>query len=149
MKEHSYFMKLEVPVYVFRFPSMVLGSRVRILEKIGKNHWITDLKKKTILNLSWKINIHQISSKNLVSVKLLTDSWQTSDIKKVEIVHRLFLVNCYLLHVLLSYAQPASSVEGLVIHRSAGEIAWQYIVMTRNNLCIISISLHDIFLVDS
>ena len=33
MKEHSYFMKLKVPEYGFKFPSMVLGSRVRILEK--------------------------------------------------------------------------------------------------------------------
>ena len=38
-------------------------------------------------------------------------------------LHSLFLVNCYLLHVLLSYAQPASSMGGLVIHRSAGELA--------------------------
>ena len=69
------------------------------------------------------MNIHQNSFTNLVSVKLLTDSCQISDIKKVEIVHSLFLVNCYLLHVLLSYAQPASSMGGLMIHRSAGKLA--------------------------
>ena len=63
-----------------RFPSTVLGSRVRILEKI---------------------------------------------------------VNCYLLHVLLNYAQPAHNVGGLVIHWTAGELAWQYIAMTRNILCIV------------
>ena len=149
MKEHSYFMKLEVPVYVFRFPSVILGSRVRILEKIGKNHWILRLEKNKqfqTLPERWICT----KSTNLVSVKLLTDSWQPSDIKEVEIVQRLFLVNYYyLLHVLFSYAQSASSVGGLVIHCSAGELAWQYIVVTRNNLCIISISLHDIFLVDS
>ena len=37
-------------------------------------------------------------------------------IKEVQITYRLFLVNCYLLHVLLNYAQPASNVGGLVIH---------------------------------
>ena len=36
--------------------------------------------------------------------------------KEIEMIHRLFLVNCYLLHVLLNYAQPASNVGGLVIH---------------------------------
>ena len=54
---------------------------------------------------------------------------------------RLFLVNCYLLHVLLNYAQPASNVGGLVIHWTTVELAWQYIAVTRNNLCIIPISL--------
>jgi hypothetical protein len=55
-----------------RFPSTVLGSRVRILEKI---------------------------------------------------------VNCYLVHVLLNYAQPAHNVGGLVIHWTAGELTWQYIAI--------------------
>ena len=36
--------------------------------------------------------------------------------KEVQIVYRLFLVNSYLLHVLLKYAQPASNVGGVVIH---------------------------------
>ena len=36
--------------------------------------------------------------------------------KEVQIVYRLFLGNCYLLHVLLNYAQPASNVGDLVIH---------------------------------
>ena len=35
--------------------------------------------------------------------------------KEVQIVYRLFLVNCYQLHVLLNYAKPASNVGGLVI----------------------------------
>ena len=61
--------------------------------------------------------------------------------KENQIIHRLFLVNCSLLHVLLNYAKPASNVGGLVIHSTAGELAGQYIAMTKNNLCIISISL--------
>ena len=60
--------------------------------------------------------------------------------KENQIIHRLFLVNCSLLHVLLNYAKPASNVGGLVIHSTAGELAGQYIAMTRNNLCIISIA---------
>ena len=36
--------------------------------------------------------------------------------KEIEMIHWLFLVNCYLLHVLFNYAQPASYVGGLVIH---------------------------------
>ena len=43
MKEHSYSKKLKVPEYGFWFPSTVLGSRVWIFEKIGKN--FLDLKK--------------------------------------------------------------------------------------------------------
>ena len=34
----------------------------------------------------------------------------------VQIVYRLFLVNCYLLHVPRLPSQPASNVGGLVIH---------------------------------
>ena len=36
--------------------------------------------------------------------------------KEVQIVYRLFLVNCYLLHVPRLPSQPASNVGGLVIH---------------------------------
>ena len=57
-------------------------------------------------------------------------------IKEFQIVYRLFLVNCYLLHVPRLPSQPASNVGGWVI-----ELAWQYIAMTRNNLSIIWISL--------
>ena len=64
--------------------------------------------------------------------------------KEVQIVYRLFLVNCYLLHVILNYAQPASNVGGLVIHWTTVDLASQYIGVTRNNLCIISISLEYI-----
>ena len=62
--------------------------------------------------------------------------------KEIKIVYRLFLVNCYLLHVPRLYAQPASNMEGLAIHLTG--LNWldsTYIAMTRNNLCIISISL--------
>ena len=36
--------------------------------------------------------------------------------KEVQMVYRLFLVNCYLLHVPRLPSQPASNVGGLVIH---------------------------------
>ena len=36
--------------------------------------------------------------------------------KEVQIVYRLFLVNCYLLHVPRLPYQPASNAGGLVIH---------------------------------
>ena len=36
--------------------------------------------------------------------------------KEVQIVYRLFQVNCYLLHVPRLPSQPASNVGGLVIH---------------------------------
>ena len=47
------------------------------------------------------------------------------------------------LHVLFNNAQPVSNMAqgGLVIQLTAGELAWQYIAMIRNNLRIISISL--------
>ena len=35
--------------------------------------------------------------------------------KEIEIIHKLFLVNCYLLHVPRPPSQPASNVGGLVI----------------------------------
>ena len=65
-------------------------------------------------------------------------------IKEVEIVYRLFLVNCYLLHVPRIPSQPASSGRGWVIEKNWLERAWQYIAMTRNNLSIIWISLFRI-----
>ena len=37
-------------------------------------------------------------------------------VKEVQIVYRLFLVNCYLLHVPRLPSQPVSNVGGLVIH---------------------------------
>ena len=57
-------------------------------------------------------------------------------IKEVQIVYRLFLVNCYLLHVPRLPSQPASNLGGLVIHWTSLnwlELAWQYIAMTRNS----------------
>ena len=62
-------------------------------------------------------------------------------IKKIEIIHRLFLVNCYLMHVPRLPSQPASSGRGWVIDFIWLELSWQYIAMTRNNLSIILISL--------
>ena len=61
--------------------------------------------------------------------------------KEVQMVYRLFLVNCYLLHVPRLPSQPASNVRGWVIEKNWLELAWQYIAMTRNNLSIIWISL--------
>ena len=62
--------------------------------------------------------------------------------KEVQIVYKLFLLNCYLLHVPRLPSQPASNVRGWVIEKNWLELAWQYIAMTRNNLSIIWISLH-------
>ena len=49
---------------------------------------------------------------------LVRDSGQRCkvQIKEVQIVYRLFLVNCYLLHVSKLPSQPGSNVGGLVIH---------------------------------
>ena len=62
-------------------------------------------------------------------------------LKEVQIVYRLFLVNCYLLHVPRLPSRPVSSGRGWVIEKNWLELAWQYIAMTRNNLSIIWISL--------
>ena len=49
-------------------------------------------------------------------------------------------MNCYLLHIPRLPCQPASNVGGLVIHLTG--LNWlDSTAMTRNNLCIISISL--------
>ena len=71
--------------------------------------------------------------------------------KEVQIVYRMFLVNCYLLHVPRLPSQPASNMGGWVIDWNWLGLAWQSIAMTKNNLCIISISLlsKSIFLVKS
>ena len=61
--------------------------------------------------------------------------------KEVQIVYRLFLVNCYLLHVPRLPSQPGSSGRGWVIDFIWLELPWQYLAMTRNNLSIILISL--------
>ena len=36
--------------------------------------------------------------------------------KEIEMIHKLFLANCYLLHVPRLSFQPASNLGGLVIH---------------------------------
>ena len=64
--------------------------------------------------------------------------------KEVQIVYRLFLVNCYLLHVPRFPSQPASTEKddrGWVIEKNWLELAWQYTAVTRNNLYIIWIAL--------
>ena len=61
--------------------------------------------------------------------------------KEIKIVYRLFLVNCYLLHVPRLPLQLASSGRGWVIDFIWLELAWQYIAMTRNNLYNILTSL--------
>ena len=63
--------------------------------------------------------------------------------KEIQIVYRLFLVNCYLLHVPRLPTQPASSGRGCVIDFIWLELPWQYIAMTRNKPSIISISLNS------
>ena len=60
--------------------------------------------------------------------------------KEFQIVYRLFLVNCNLLHVPRLPSQPASSRRGWVIDFIWLELPSPYIVMTRNNLSIILIS---------
>ena len=65
-------------------------------------------------------------------------------IQEVQIVYRLFLVSCYLLHVPRLPSQPASTekdLRGWVIEKNWLELAWQYIAVTRNNLYIIWIAL--------
>ena len=69
--------------------------------------------------------------------------------KEVQIVYRLFLVNCYLLYVPRLPSQPASSGRGWVIGFIWLELPWQYIEMTRNNLSIILTSLVAPFGLDS
>ena len=64
--------------------------------------------------------------------------------KEVQIVYRLFLVNCYLLQIPRLPSQPASTekdLRGWVIEKNWLELAWQYIAVTRNNLYIIWIAL--------
>ena len=61
--------------------------------------------------------------------------------KEVQIVYRLFLVNCYLLHICRLPSQPACSGRGWVIGFIWLWLSWQYIAMARNNLSIILISL--------
>ena len=61
--------------------------------------------------------------------------------KEVQIVYRLFLENCYLLHVPRLPCQQGSSGRGWVIDFIWLELPWQYLAMTRNNLSIILISL--------
>ena len=63
--------------------------------------------------------------------------------KEVKIVYRLFLVDCYLLHM-ETYKVKQMQIQiiymgGSVIHWSG--LTVQYIAVTRNNLCIIWISL--------
>ena len=67
--------------------------------------------------------------------------WLILRSKEVQIVYRLFLVNCYLLHVPRLPSQPASSGRGWVIDFIWLELPRQYKAMTRNNLRIILISL--------
>ena len=61
--------------------------------------------------------------------------------KEVQIVYRLFLMNCYLLYVPRLPSQPASNTGVWVIDFIWLELARQYITMTRNDLSIIWISL--------
>ena len=70
---------------------------------------------------------------------LLKISSKSSSTKEIQIISRLFLVRHLLLQTKLVPFQPASTVGGSVIHWTGLnwlELAWQYIAMTRNNLCI-------------
>ena len=61
----------------------------------------------------------------------------------IQIILWLFLVHHLLLQTKSVSSQPASNVWGLVIHWTGWnwlELVWQYISMSKNNLCIISIS---------
>jgi hypothetical protein len=59
--------------------------------------------------------------------------------KEVQIVSRLFLENCYLMHVPRLPSWPGSSGKCWVIGFIWLELPWQYIAMTRNTLSIILI----------
>ena len=63
-------------------------------------------------------------------------------VKEVQIVYRLFLVNCMYLGFLPSQIAPGE-VEWLIDWFFF--LPWQYIAMTRNNLSIILISLVQVF----
>ena len=82
------------------------------------------------------------SSKNSIFQLIILNVMSS---KEVQIVYRLFLVNCYLLHSfwIMPSQLATREVEWLI------ELAWQYIAMTRNNLCIISISLMSSLFVSS
>ena len=64
----------------------------------------------------------------LVEVRKFFGRFDPGWVKEVQIVYRLFLVNCYILHVPRLPSQQASNWL---------ELARQYIAMTRNNLSII------------
>ena len=53
--------------------------------------------------------------------------------KEVQIVYRLFLVNCYLLHVPRLPSQLANSRRGWGIDFICLELPWEYIAITRNS----------------
>ena len=63
----------------------------------------------------------------------------TPNLRKFKLyIGRLFLVNCYLLHVPRLPSQPASSSRGWVIEKNWLEMAWQYIAMAKYYLNIIN-----------
>ena len=58
------------------------------------------------------ISTHKLNIELIIRQKLECDI----AIKEVQIIYRLFLVNCYLLHVPRLSSQPASNMRDLVIH---------------------------------
>ena len=111
--------------------------------KIDFSHlslWITFSVKVTMNYIYWKIEdicsyLHMTFLRNMFLHNIVFSK------KEDQIVYRLFLVNCYLLHVPRLPFQLASSSRGWVIDFIWLELPWQYIAMTRNNLSIILISL--------
>ena len=83
-------------------------------EKIeGKDSCIFDLISDVFLGIPKKqLNLYPADNK----VKYIIDTPDLVHSKENQIVHRLFLVNCYSLHVLFNNAQPASNMGGLLIH---------------------------------
>ena len=85
--------------------SLIIRKHQRILETIER--WDKTVNKIKCLELkSW-----------LGKCYLVLPVWsKLSKTKEVQIVHRLFLVNCYLLHVTRLPSQPVRNLGGLVIN---------------------------------
>ena len=94
--------------------SLIIRKHQRILETIER--WDKTVNKIKCLELkSW-----------LGKCYLVLPVWsKLSKTKEVQIVHRLFLVNCYLLHVPRVPSQPGSSGRGWVIDFIWLELPWQ------------------------
>ena len=139
----QYYIGIYIVYYKYIFRNIAIPG-TRLETKSQSLRWLTNLVPDSqILNLKWQNNpLFWYKSSNQILLQFFSQCEVASAIgllKEAQIVYRLFPVSWYLLHSF--WIMPSQLATWVSDWLNWLELAWQYIAMTRNNLCIISISL--------